>query len=72
MKKKSGTAITYLGLMLFRQGPMPVKLIIAKGLKEGYTLNQLKTAKKQAGIRSIRNLTPEGKWAEWWWTLPSK
>ncbi len=70
MDKNSRTAVSYLGLMLLRQGPMPARLIIAIGLKEGFTLDQLKIAKKTAGIQSIRNLTKKNQWAEWWWVLP--
>ena len=68
LQKESRVAIPYLCILLL-DGPMPAKKIIALGLKEGYTLGQLRIAKKRAGIKSIREGATGGGMRRWWWVL---
>ena len=60
--------IIFLRAMLC-DGPEPAQLIFSRGKEFGFSKDQLKAAKKAAGVRSIPERPPEGgKIIKWWWS----
>lgn len=64
-KKTSEMAVHYL-LRCLSDGIVPARKILTDGIREGYTRDQLKIAKKMIGVKSFQ------KGGMWWWNLTEK
>jgi hypothetical protein len=65
--ESSNDAATFLRELLVKGGMLSEE-VEAAGKEEGYTLAQLKRAKKKAGVESVKHATFQG---QWFWKIKS-
>ena len=67
-RQKTGAGPKNLLIDLLANGPVLTTLVEERGAARGFNMNQLKRAKKQMGIVSLKEKGKVG--APWFWALP--